>query len=752
MVRRGLALILVIAALLAAMALKGALVALPALPAGASDGFDANRAADRLARVLGDERPHPVDSPANDAVRDRLIVEMRTVGLNPRITDDFACNGFARSRTVSCARVRNLVATIPPRDGEGDRPEGGGGGGPAEGSHLLLSAHYDSTFVGPGAGDAGIGVATLLETAALLRGQRLTRPVTFLFNEGEEMGLIGARAFMARDPLAGRVDTLLNLEARGVAGPAVMFETSRPNAAAIALYRAVVDRPLANSLTTDLYRLIPNSTDVTVFAERPWTILNFAIIGNETRYHSAGDNLAALDRRSIQHMGEQTLALTRAVAVTGAAPAAEGTRLYLDVLGRQLVVLPLATGLALLGLLLAFFAVTSWRRAALRRPLAAAITALATAQVLAWAGQLVLGLIRSGDYWRAWPVVTTTAVYASVIAGILIALRFVARDSSVEQLRAAWWLVFTLLGAGLAVIAPGGSIFFLAPPLAMAIGIVAGRRFAGAERIGAVVAIALLYVTFGPALALFEELMNGGPHFMFAPLGAIILLPVLIELKPLIDRIPRVFLAAGAGDLVLLGWLAAGLTPAYSADRQQQFVIDYAWDADAQAGRWTVNNDGAPVPFAADWTRAELPWSTRKRWVAAAPPLPVPAPTATLIAQRPEAGGRRLTLRVASNGAETISLIAPPEAALRAAGSAGFLQPFGRGDADDRWIARCVGRSCDGATIEIVTQDMAPIEFILVGTRSGLPAAAAPLVRARPANARPQYSTDSTIAYTRLRL
>ena len=58
-----------------------------------------------------------------------------------------------------------------------------------------------------------------------------------------------------------------------------MFETSRPNAAAIALYRAAVDRPLANSLTTDLYRLIPNSTDVTVFAERPWTILNFAIIG-----------------------------------------------------------------------------------------------------------------------------------------------------------------------------------------------------------------------------------------------------------------------------------------------------------------------------------------------------------------------------------------------------------------------------------------------------------------------------------------
>ena len=33
------------------------------------------------------------------------------------------------------------------------------------------------------------------------------------------------------------------------------------------------------------------------FAGRGWTILNFAIIGNETRYHSTGDDLASLDRR-----------------------------------------------------------------------------------------------------------------------------------------------------------------------------------------------------------------------------------------------------------------------------------------------------------------------------------------------------------------------------------------------------------------------------------------------------------------------
>ena len=109
------------------------------------------------ARILGDQRPHPVDSAAGDAARDRLAAEMRAAGLEPRVTDDFACNGFRRARTVACARVRNLVATIGPDNG---RP------------HLLLVSHYDSTFAGPGAGDDGIGVATMLEVAANLRGRR----------------------------------------------------------------------------------------------------------------------------------------------------------------------------------------------------------------------------------------------------------------------------------------------------------------------------------------------------------------------------------------------------------------------------------------------------------------------------------------------------------------------------------------------------------------------------------------------------
>jgi hypothetical protein len=734
--KRAAGLLVLFVALLAAMALKGALLTLPSPPDQPQAGrFDANRAAARLARVLGDQRPHPADSPNGDAVRDRLIAEMRAVGLEPRVSDDFACNNRAISRVISCARVRNLVATI----------------GPPTGRHVLLVSHYDSTPVGPGAADDGIGVASMLEIAADLRGRPLARPVSFLIDEGEEVELLGARAFLARDPLASQVDTIINLEARGVNGPAIMFETSRPNGAAIALYHATAAWPVANSLSTDLYRLIPNSTDVTVFAERPGrTILNFAIIGNETRYHSAGDTLAALDRGSLQHMGEQALSAAEAAAA-GAPAAGAGERLYTDIAGRMLIELPMAVGFVLLGLVLLYLLVETWRRRAFGRPLLAMAAALLGSLALAFAGHFIVQWLRPGDYWRAFPWVTSMAVYASALAAIVVALLLVAHSPERTKLRPAFWLAFTLLGALLCLLAPGGAIYFLFPPLAAALGMALKRWWPRAEQVGGIVAAFLLFVTFGPALALFEDLLNGGPLWIFAPLGAAIMLPVLIELAPFLSRARTPFVVAGAIDLAIAGWIAAGLMPAYSDDRQQLFTIEYVADQAAGTTRFAVNNDGAPVPFDAAWTRAELPYSARRRWVAAAPAVPVAAPALVLVGQAPVPGGRHLRFRIAANGAETVSLVAPPEARLRAAGSAGFVLPFGRGSDSDKYYLRCVGRSCDGAMIDVLVGSAQPVEFTIIGGRSRLPAVAAPLVAARPAVARPQYGPDATITVGRVR-
>ncbi|HEX8379382.1 MAG TPA: hypothetical protein VF619_02390, partial [Allosphingosinicella sp.] len=86
--RAGLIVAALLLALLALMGAKSAWVPIPG-PASAgagAGGFDTGRALKRLERVLGDQRPHPVDSAASDAVRGRLVGELRALGLAPRIT------------------------------------------------------------------------------------------------------------------------------------------------------------------------------------------------------------------------------------------------------------------------------------------------------------------------------------------------------------------------------------------------------------------------------------------------------------------------------------------------------------------------------------------------------------------------------------------------------------------------------------------------------------------------------------------
>lgn len=738
---------LALALLLAGLLLKDSVSGPPPLRTAAAPGsFDATRATERLVRILGDERPHPVDSDANDAVRDRLIAEMRAVGLEPRVTDDFICNGSAKARGVACGRVRNVIATI----------------GPAEGRHILLSTHYDSTPVGPGASDAGLGVATLLEVAAQLRGRPLSRPVSFLFDEGEESGLLGARAFLERDPLARNVDTLLNFEARGVDGPAIMFETSSPNGPAIARYVAAVDRPAANSLSIAISQLIPNTTDVAVLKDAGWTILNFAVIGNETRYHTPGDDMVAFEPRSLQHMGDQALAVVRAATDGSAEPAAGGEKVFTDLWGRALIVLPAPVAVGALFVLLAAAAYAAWRRRAFGRPLLAVVLALAGAGILTFLIQTAIGWAVAGEYWRGTPILIKFATYATALLAVVAALGWGRWDAA--RLRAAFWLFFLLVGGGLSVVLPGASIYFLlvAPPAVL--GLLLAPRWPATERIGATISAVLLFALWAPTIGAAETTLDHATMAIFAPLIALVLLPPVIELRTLLAPAPTKPLVGALAAIAIVGWIATLAAPDNGANRKQPFGIDYAVDADAGTARWLVVNDGAALPAAMKGFEGgvKVPWSGRTRWASTAPVAEAPVPTATLNGTAATPGGRIVRLRIAANGADTVLLRGPPQAKVIAARMNGSSRPMGGRDrkeseaanrvGDNDFSIRCQGRSCDGATVELLLGNARPQRWSLVGIRSGLPASAASLVAARPANAQPQYNPDATIGVRRITL
>ena len=735
MKRTGPIVALLLLALLAVMGFKSALVPLPAASQAGAGEFDTGRAMARLGRILGDQRPHPVDSAADDEVRARLVAELRALGLAPRIAETFTCNGAATARTVSCARIRNVVATI----------------GPAEGRHVLLVSHYDSTPTGPGAADDGIGVASMLEVAALLKDRPLGRPVSLLFGEGEETGLIGARAFLDSDPLADRVDSLVNLESRGTTGPAIMFETSRPNGRAIRIYARSAERPAANSLTTDFARLIPNQTDVAVLKERPWTILNFSIIGNETRYHSPDDRIENLDPRSLRHMGEQALQVTADLANGGSAAAAAGELVYSDILGSALVAIPLELALAgLAALLLGYIWLAARRRSGIARGAAALVVAMADSALTAFLLHRLIGWIRPGEYWRAYPEWTSLAIDATAMASGAVALLWIAGPVARDRLRLAFWLVYLVLGAGICLVAPGAAIYFLLPPLLAGIGLVWPR----AERAATGLALLALAVQWLPLLHLSQVLLDFDSGWIFAPVSALILFPFLIELKCAAPRLGRGRATAAMAAVAALAWLPPALAPAYSAERKQRLSLEYVWDEARGKAQWMAYHDRGPVPAGLGKMErgVEVPWSSYTRWAAEAKGPAVPPPALEGLSARAVGGNRLVSFRLRPRGSDVVRLVGPKGAHFLAVRAGGAFRRFGEGGPGEGPVLRCHGRSCEGLEVTLLVEGTAPVEATIVGTRSGLPPEGAALARGRPGTARPQYVPDTTVAVGRVRL
>jgi hypothetical protein len=730
----------IILLVLAAMAAKSLLVSVPPLRAHNAPGeFDAARAKARLATILGDQRPHAADSEADDLVRARLVAELKAMGLEPVVRDQVTCNDFQRARLVACARVRNVIAVL----------------GPKTGKALLLSAHYDSVPVGPGASDDGVGVATLLEVGSILKQRTLRRPVILLFNEGEELGLIGARAFLA-DPLSRNVDSLLNFEARGVNGPVTMFETSQPNGAAIAAFSRAVRRPYASSMSTDIARLIPNDTDVTTYKERGWLTLNFAMVGNETRYHSPGDDIAALDIRSLQDMGDQALAVSLQLA-TLPQPGAQGQQLFVDALRAGLWHMPQWLGAAFLAALLVLFVFVASKRQALFRAPAIALGAEILSIGFAWLATFAMSALVAGTFWRTYPSIAFAAVYATMILGALAVLLPLGRKLGTAKLRIGFWLLFLVIGAGLAFIAPGAIMYFLAPPAIVLIGLFATRWSPSAERVGALAGLAALYLMWGELLVGLESIFSPGPLWIVAPAAAFLIVPALIESFDLLAR-PRWSAVLGGSALIaMIAWAIAATVPAYSRDHQQMFTIEHVTDSAARRSYWSVLNDEAALPDAyrrvGPWKEGKLPYSERERWVAPAPPAAgVTAPALELLETVRHGGDRTVRLRLKANGAERVYLIIPPEAHVRAAGVPGFVRPAGDLADEGKFTITCTGRHCDGAELRIDLGSVAPVELTVVGARNGLPPSAQPLIAGRPLLARPQYAPDETVAFTRARI
>ena len=186
-------------------------------------------------------------------------------------------------------------------------------------TYLMIVAHFDSRYSQPmpkrdtvwsyGAADDGYGVGVALETVNQLLKHRedWNQGVKVLFTDAEEVGMMGMSEMYKKDRQEFEdVGFIINLEARGPFGPCLLFETSKGNEKIMDLYAETADYKHTYSLTTVVYRFMPNFTDFTI-VKKDIPGVNFSTIADVNHYHTDKDNFSNINEKSIQHYGAQVL-------------------------------------------------------------------------------------------------------------------------------------------------------------------------------------------------------------------------------------------------------------------------------------------------------------------------------------------------------------------------------------------------------------------------------------------------------------
>lgn len=711
-----------------------------------ADQFDTARALDRLSRVL-DGTPHPTDSDALDQTRSRLLREIASIGYQPQVIAQNACRGSISGSSVRCAFVQNVFF----KTGTGD--------GPA----LVLTAHYDSVEASPGFGDDGIGVAVWLEVAHHLKQNPPNRPVLFLLTDGEETALLGAQAFVdSKEKYGVEVGRIINLEARGVRGPAMMFETGHPNAGIVTDWSKSGARPVANSMMTAVYELLPNSTDLTVHLHDGSTGINIAIADGLDFYHTNHDDLAHLDRASVQHMGDQALGATHAfLAGDWSGDKTGGEIAYSDIGTRLFIALPEIFALVLLGLCFGVSAMMlvrpsrdsgwmklDWRAVALPPAL------IAVAGALAFLTQLVIGLIRpEPSYWTAYPQALNIAYFAGTVLVAAAAVAFIAPNSKRETLFASGWFWFLIVGMGLSFAVPGFSILYLIPGIVFVLAGGAAWLFPRYQMPAYIVASIVLALIFFPILHLLDVMMGLGMAAAFGVIEAMVLAPMLAIIGGLRTGKALVFSALGIAFGISLG--ATAIVPAYSADRPLALNFSAQYDMDESRAAVYAGARPAALPKSIrnQLTVGELPPPVGSTNVLAAKKLdfaPRPHAIATLVSDTASGDGKRvIRLQLGAEGARTIRLRIPAGAHPTQLTYDGRTIAM-REPQQGYYVVEIVGRAANGATLEFTLQPPAGApatkpDWLVQGIWTSLPPEAQPLADSRPDNAVRIQMGDTTI-------
>ena len=275
-----------------------------------AEGFSSARVVKDI-EVISKEH-HSVAHPVERArVREYLVERLKGLGADTVKTYEYdSLVGPKNKHVLYAFDAVNVLAEFAP-DNATDST-----------AYLMFVAHYDSRYSQPmpkdtvwsyGAADDGYGVGVILETMShlLTDHKDWKQGVKVLFTDAEEVGMMGMTAMWENDrEVFDNVGLVINVEARGPYGPALMFEACPGNEKVLDLYADAAKYPFTYSLTTVVYQFMPNFTDFTIIKDS-LPGLNFSTIDDVNHYHTDLDNFNNISEKSIQHYGAQILPVAK---------------------------------------------------------------------------------------------------------------------------------------------------------------------------------------------------------------------------------------------------------------------------------------------------------------------------------------------------------------------------------------------------------------------------------------------------------
>lgn len=687
----------------------------------APETFSAGRAVRHLSVIA--EKPHPMGTEAHRAVQDYLVKQLSEAGLEPQV--QAATTVTDKGPPLEVAAVANVVARLK---------------GTSTGKAVLLVAHYDSVLTSFGASDDGMAVASLLETLrALKTGAPLKNDVIILFTDGEENGLLGARAFVDEHPWAKDVGVVLNFDARGNSGPVLMFETTENNGWLIEQLAEASPYPTAHSLSYEIYRLLPNDTDMTVFRRAGLPGLNFANIDGINHYHTPLDNVAGVDQDSMQHQGSYALALTRHLGNQDLTQTKARNAVYFDLFGRFLVhyssawVIPLT--LLVSALFIALLIVGLRKQKLTIRGIAVGFGSLFVSILVA---ALFGGLLWKGVWMLRSSLEATQSrllllgFLALAIAATLVVYGFVRNRVSLPDLATGallWWFVlmhvttFTL---------PGATFIFHWPLLFSLIGL-AWILLAPADKTRSLLNLVILSICALPAIVLmapviYQIFVGLTLNWSMVVIALMVLLFGLLLPHLRLIATPFKWFAPGLSAAAAVVLLVAGVLTTATATQKRPNRIYYALNADTGKAVWASDlsqpDERTPQFFTGNEEKGTLAdfaygGQSRQYTLNPAPVAPLPAPELQVLEKKEIDGVQTLRMRVLSpRRAGRLSIYLDSNAQVL---SASINDEQLNEELKDRWGVFIEGFPKEGVELVLQLRTNEPVKLRVVDQSFGLP-------------------------------